>query len=162
MALELYTSSRRGMCENFCVCTVGNCALLGGNRVVVWVGVPECMEGVRGSWLAQGKDCGSCHLMFSQLHIYPSLLCFVMLELDPVSISFSQLVQCQYLSIGGTGGILPGDGIKRPFSWFRSPSVWELPRGAHLRSRRGTNSMEMLSSPSSHSSGPASATLRHC
>ena len=137
MALELYTSSRRGMCEDFCVCTVGNCALLGGNRVVLWVGVPECMEGVCGSWLAQGKGCGSCHFMFSQLHVYPSLLCLVMLELDHVSISFSQLVQCRYLSIGGAREILPGQGISRPFSGFRPPLVWELPLGAHLSSRGG-------------------------
>ena len=89
---------------------------------------------VCGSWLAQGKNCGSCHFMFAQLHVYPSLLCFVMLELDPVNISFSLPVQCQYLSIEGTGGMLPGDGMKSRFSGFRPPSVWELPGGTHLSS----------------------------
>lgn len=65
-------------------------ALLGGNIELVallWREVRKHVEGVSGSWLAKGQDCGRCHFIVPQFQVYPLWPCFVMLGMDPGNMS---------------------------------------------------------------------------
>lgn len=121
------------------------------------MGAAECM-GVL--WKLVGTRQGLQQLL---LHVrsaprLPFLLCFVMLELDPVNISFCQPVPMPISANRGHWRMLPGDGMKSRFSGFRPPSGWELPSGTHLSSHWRPTPWRCPPHPAA-TLRPASATL---